>query len=443
MVRVLSRRETLLLLAAVIVASVFAVVVPVSSSVLAAPSDVALSAADRYIVVIGESADARAASQAVGRAHGLSISHVYENVFHGFSAVVPPARLAMLEADPRVVSVQPDAVVSIDHCIPGNRKHDAHCDSPTPTTPASTTTVPPSGQVIPTGIARIGGPGSVPGVPVAVIDTGIDLDHPDLNVVGGYNCSKGRTSKFDDGNGHGTHVAGTIGALDNGSGVVGVAPGTPLYAVRVLNNAGSGFRSDVICGIDWVAGHADTIGVANMSLGGSGSDDGKSCAQTTDAYKKAICKAVDVGVTFVVAAGNESDDSANHVPAAYDDVVITVSALADFDGNPGGEAPATCRSDVDDTFANFSNYGQEVDIIAPGVCIRSTWAGGGYKTVSGTSMAAPHVTGAAALYLASLSDSTATPMDVEAALETNGNSLWDATDDSDNLKEPLLDLTGL
>lgn len=140
------------------------------------------------------------------------------------------------------------------------------------------TNSPPPPQVIPTGILRINGDfsstlsgngqGTVD-VDVAVIDTGI-YNHPDLNVIGGTNCSTGNSYK--DGNGHGTHVTGTIGALDNDFGVVGVAPGARLWAVRVLNNAGSGTWSSVICGIDFVTAHADTIKVANMSLGGSGSE---------------------------------------------------------------------------------------------------------------------------------------------------------------------------
>ena len=444
----------LLVLAGLIAALTF--VLPAPSAVSAAPEGITLSAADRYIVVLEDGADAVSVSRGLGLIHGLSVGHVYTNALQGFAAVVPPARLAALRADPRVVSVQADVVVSIDHCKEGHKVHGAHCDpttTTTTTTPTTTTTTtstttttttsttaPPSDQTIPTGVERINGPGAPVAVGVAVIDTGIDVDHPDLNVVGGYNCAPGPASKYNDGHGHGTHVAGTIGALDNGFGVVGVAPGVPLYAVRVLNNNGMGFRSDVICGIDWVADNAGPIGVANMSLGGSGSDDGLSCELTRDAYKKAICGAVDEGVTFAVAAGNASDDAANHVPAAYD-VVITVSALADFNGAAGGGAAATCRSDVDDTFADFSNYGADVDIIAPGVCILSTWLDGGYYTISGTSMASPHVAGAAALYLSTHPGTS--PAAVQTALEIAGNYGWDSDDDPDEEQEPLLDVGGL
>ncbi len=251
------------------------------------------------------------------------------------------------------------------------------------------------------------------------------------------NCSTGKTP--DDGNGHGTHVAGTIGALDNTVGVVGMAPGARIWPVRVLDNRGSGTYSAIVCGIDYVTAHADEIEVANMSLGGGGADDGNCGNSNNDAMHRAICNSVAAGITYVVAAGNETDDSANHVPAAYDEV-ITVSALADFNGLPGGGAAATCRSDVDDTFASFSNYGADVDIIAPGVCINSTWKGGGYSTISGTSMASPHVAGGAALYAAN--NPSAAPAQVKSALQNAGSTDWNNSDDHDSTKERLLDVTG-
>lgn len=369
-----------------------------------------------YIVTLKSNEHASGVAPEMARLHGLKIGHVYEHALNGFSASVPEGRLNALKKDPKVATVVQDQYV---HAY---------------------------AQTLPTGINRIdgdlsstqsgNGSGSV-NIDVAVIDTGIDPAHPDLTVAGGKNCSTGTSYK--DGNGHGTHVAGTIGAKDNGLGVVGVAPGARLWAVRVLNNAGSGSWSSVICGINWVTARAAIIKVANMSLGGIGSDTG--CAD--GGLHQAICNAVNAGVTFVVAAGNESDDAANHVPAAYDQV-ITVSALADFDGISGKFGSPTCRADEDDTFADFSNYGEDVDIIAPGVCILSTWKGGAYNTISGTSMATPHVTGAAALYKAN--NPTATPATVKTALQNAGNLGWDDSDvpdDPDNpdvFKEKLLNV---
>jgi subtilisin len=386
-----------------------------------------------YIVVLEDgTAPAKVAKQH-GRRYGAQVDHVYRSALKGYSARMSSAAADRLAEDSRVRFVQRDGVV---HASKQDRPT-SQGGKPAPAQPI---------QKMPTGIDRVDaelsstaagdGSGSVT-VDVAVIDTGVDLDHPDLNVntAGAYNCSTGKSA--DDGNGHGTHVAGTIGALDNGIGVVGVAPGARIWPVRVLNNAGSGTFSAIICGIDYVTEHAAEIDVVNMSLGGGGSDD-ENCGNTNrDAMHQAICRSVAKGLTYVVAAGNSAEDAADHVPAAYDEV-ITVSALADFDGKTGGDGAPTCRNDVDDTFANFSNYGADVDLIAPGVCIRSTWKGGGYETISGTSMASPHVAGGAALYIAS--NPGASRDAVKSALLAAGGDDWDNSDDGDLVKEPLLNV---
>ena len=337
----------------------------------------------RYIVVLKDSdKDPGAVAAEHSRRFGAQVSHVYRSALKGYAATIPSNRVDALRRD-GVAFLSPD--------------RDVHLLA----------------QSLPTGVDRIeadasaaragDGTGSV-NTPVAIIDTGSG-PHPDLNVVGGKNCSSGKG--YGDGNGHGTHVAGTVAAKDNGVGVVGVAPGAPLYSVRVLNNSGSGSWSSVICGIDWVTSNAASLGikVANMSLGGPGNDDGNCGNSNNDALHRAICGSVAKGVTYVVAAGNDGADFAGSVPAAYDEV-LTVTATADFNGQPGGGAAATCRADVDDTAADFSNFTVSGSpdaahtIAAPGVCILSTWKGGGYNTISGTSMATPHVAGTTALCIA-------------------------------------------
>jgi subtilisin len=188
--------------------------------------------------------------------------------------------------------------------------------------------------------------------------------------------------------------------LNNNIGVVGVAPEAKLIAVKVLNSSGSGSWSSVICGIDWVTANkaAFNIKVANMSLGGWGDTDNNCGFSNNDPLHQAICRSTQAGITYVVAAGNDGDPATDYTPGGYDDTVITVSALVDTDGKPGGLGPKTTKG-KDDTFASFSNYGSVVDLAAPGVNINSTWKSKGYKTISGTSMSTPHVTGAAALYL--------------------------------------------
>ncbi|MFC4610808.1 S8 family serine peptidase [Streptomyces maoxianensis] len=378
-----------------------------------------------YIVTLEDTATTEGAGmdavvdEAVAEAYtmGAQVQHVYRYALHGYSASMSASVAAALADDPGVRSVQPDRRVHA------------------------------TAQSIPTGVDRaeadqnltaaIDGVDTRVDADVAVIDTGITPNHADLNVyqAGGKNCWLPMLNPSDL-HGHGTHVAGTIGALDNGTGVVGMAPGVRLWPVQVLDPLGTGSTSAVICGIDHVTQHADEIEVANMSLGGSGTDDGDCGKSNDDAMHQAICSSVAAGVTYTVAAGNDHKDAANMIPAAYDEV-ITVSALADFDGKPGGLGKATCRSDVDDTFANFSNYGSDIDLIAPGVCITSTSSSGGYTTMSGTSMAAPHVAGAAALYLAG--HAGAKPDTVKKALRDAGSSNWTwPSQDGDVINEPLL-----
>jgi subtilisin len=359
-------------------------------------------ASKSYIVVFhDDERDTPGLASEHRRAYGASLSHVYRSALKGYAATIPDARIDDIRRDPRVAFVSEDRPV---HAF---------------------------AQTVPAGINRIdaerdGSQRSFAGanVVVAVIDTGSG-PHADLNIAGGKNCSTG--TSFSDGNGHGTHVAGTIGAKDNGLGVVGVAPDIRILSVRVLNNAGSGSWASVACGIDWVTTYArnnpNVKVVANLSLGGSGTEDGN-CAVTKDALHKSICGSVAAGVTYVVAAGNENANLSGFVPAAYNEV-LTVTALADFNGDPT-VGPATCRSDVDETPADFSNYATpgladaDHTIAAPGVCINSTWKGGGYRTISGTSMASPHVAGTAALCIAK-GNCSGTPANIIANLRTEAS----------------------
>lgn len=395
---------------------------------------------DSYLVSLtrGEPA-AVAADHAV---LGAQIDRLFTNALRGYSARMTAKVARKVAADPRV------RAVTLDRRIQA------------------------ADQETPPGIARIGAPLSDTKVgdgagavdaDIAVLDTGIDIDHPDLNVVGGTDCvtsglfggplaqlaSVGAEPSpeperltdpedYDDTRGHGTHIAGIAAARDNGVGVAGVAPGARLWAVRVLDGRGNGSLSTLVCGIDWVTAHADAIDVANMSL--SGLDPDLGCQD--GALHEAICSSVAAGVTYTVAAGNAGEDSEEYSPASYSEV-ITVSALADFDGKPGGlgvnPAPLTCPG-TDDEFASFSNFGPDVDLIAPGVCITSTWMRGGYAELTGTSQAAAHAAGAAALYLAS--HPAATPAQVRAALIAAANQDWVTSTDPDSRPDPLLDVAG-
>lgn len=368
-------------------ARLLAVLVLLAPAVFTAGAE---AAAERpYIVIYKTTSKAagNAATADIAKDEDIDPELKFGSAVQGFSADLDRGDVAELRRDPRVAIVAPDRPMEVAGLVPLT-----------------------GADAIPTGVRRAGAAvdrtvREASPVNVAVIDTGVDLDHPDLNVAGGKDCTGSGTA--DDGNGHGTHVAGTIAAKNNGSGVVGVVPGTKVWAVRVLNSNGSGSSSSVICGIDWVtstrrdATASNDIAVANMSLGGR-APSGENCGRTTgDAMHAAICNSVAAGVTYVVAAGNDGADLKGYAPASYPEVV-TVTAVSDADGLPGGAGRLSCMSNADDTAASYSNFAtRTVDsgrlVAAPGSCITSTWPGGGHRSSSGTSMASPHVAGLAAL----------------------------------------------
>lgn len=255
---------------------------------------------------------------------------------------------------------------------------------------------PPGGQETPWGISRVQAPDAWAltrgqGVKVAVIDTGIDGKHPDLaaNVRGGWNAIT-QGADFTDDNGHGSHVAGTIAAVDDKQGVVGVAPQASLYGVKVLSASGSGTFDDVIAGMQWAVDNK--MDIASMSLGAS--EGNQSLTDMVAAMKKA-------GVILIAAAGNSGGSVG--FPAAC----------------PG--AIAVAASTEKNKLASFSSRGPEVAVIAPGVDVKSTYKDGGQKVLSGTSMATPHVSGLAALFVSR--NRGATPDQALAALRAASSKL--------------------
>lgn len=291
-----------------------------------------------------------------------AVTNYYSHAISGFSVKMDDEGIQKLKRDPRVKFVEPDRRMSLEpHKIFNEDFADVRASAE-------------KGDVVqadyvPYGITRVGGAVNGTGEFAWVIDTGIDLDHSDLNVNTQYSASFVNSEPSpNDYNGHGTHVAGTIGAISNGYGVVGVSQNTTLFAVKVLDQSGNGSYSDIIAGVDYVAQYAFSGEVANLSLGGP----------TYTALDNAIRNCADAGVKISLAAGNESTDANSKSPARVNHPnVRTVSAV-----------------DANDNFASFSNYGNPpIDWAAPGVGVWSTWINDSYNKISGTSMASPHVGG--------------------------------------------------
>jgi subtilisin family serine protease len=287
------------------------------------------------------------------------ISATFGYALNGFAAKLTEAQVEALRNNPKVQSVEQDFILSISPFKGPGHGGGGNGGGGTP-----------DPQVIPYGTARVGGGGAnISSNNTAwVIDTGIDLDHPDLNVDTNRSASFLRKGGPDDQNGHGTHVAGTIAAINNTIGSVGVAPGATVVAVRVLDRRGSGSNSGVIAGVDYVAANGQPGDVANMSLGGG----------VSTALDNAVIAAASKGIKFSLAAGNSGADANTSSPARANGAnIFTISAM-----------------DSSDNWASFSNYGNPpVDYCAPGVAVFSLWKDGGYNNISGTSMAAPHAAG--------------------------------------------------
>ena len=389
--------------------------------------------------------------------HGFKTRHRFGHTVSGFSARLTEAQARAVAQDPKVASVREVRRATF------------------------------AGQVAEAGVRRVkaviaGGPVADVAVDVAVLDTGIGPSKddqrgdptgeplpmndqapqgkPELNIRGGVNCwddpsttaieawEPGKPEVWDDWwgdtHGHGTHVAGIIGARDNVVGTVGVAPGAKLWSVRVFGGR-FGSEADVVCGLNWVIarnsdGNPDNdIEVINMSLEVPRFNLDENCSvvladPSGDPIQKAVCEVVALGVVVVGAAGNSRENANLWAPGGYDNV-IGVGAMTDTDGEGwanGGKASCSgYTSQGDDTYATgYSNHGPDIDIVAPGTCVRSTWptrTGAATQTLTGTSMAAPHVAGAVARYLEDNPDTT--PVRMRRLVRATGRMDWDAKSD--------------
>jgi subtilase family protein/peptidase inhibitor I9 len=412
---------------------------------------------NHYIVVLKHSIDhPGAVAHAQIAAHGGRLGFVYRYAPIGYSATLSKRAVEALRSDPRVRHVTPDTVGERD------------------------------AQAIPNGVKRVFtldngslGINEMEDITVesdiAILDSGIEAAHPDLNVVQTFSCvpageekeEKAKETEEDEeveeieakeeeakcaegggaGNSHGTHVAGTAAAKDNTVGVVGVAPGARLWSIRVINAQNKTSQARVLAGLNLVIANAAEIEVANLSLSCRPAKEATEC--TWSNVETAINTAVEKGVVVVVSAGNRAKGAEKFSPAKNSNA-ITVGAIADFDGKKGGtagEPPCSLThykslwgTEKDDTWANLSNWGAAVDVVAPGVCILSTLLQKKYGMMTGTSMAAPAVSGAAAILAVSVDPEN--KADVEAIrtqIEEEGNFDWNA--EKEGPQQPLLDVT--
>ena len=353
---------------------------------------------NRYVIQVADGVDIDQVADEIRRYSRGQKHSTYRHALRGFCLSVPPGiAKKLLREWPGVVTIEPDVIVTtcaqtIPTCVD---RIDIDLDP----------------------IAKIDGIDERIDIDIAVVDTGIDVDHPDLNVVGGVRFTNNPPSTpddYDDDNGHGTEVSGVLAALDNGIGIVGAAPGARLWSVKSFDYNRSGTLSSILAGLDWVVDNADTIEVANMSWSGVG---------ITPAGRQAIQNAVAAGVVCFTAAGNSGADvyggdgmfnTGDDVwPASYPEVA-TISAMADTDGQAGGLGNNSAYGGYsDDSFAGFSNFnaavhasnpvnspGGAIDLLMPAVDIYSTFIGGGYSFDTGTSLASPLAAGLCALYIA-------------------------------------------
>ncbi|MGW0434864.1 S8 family peptidase [Micromonospora sp. NPDC003197] len=351
---------------------------PAEGQILQAGGATAVS--DSYIVVFKDTAvtrsEVKGSARALAGRHGGTVGRTFENTVRGFEARMSAQRARQLAADPSVQYVQQNHIMRI-----------SATQTPTPSWGLDRS----DQRDLPLNSSYTY-PNNGAGVRAYVIDTGIRISHSDFGgrAVSGYDAVDGGTA--DDCNGHGTHVAGTVGGTS-----YGVAKGVTLVGVRVLDCAGEGTYAGVIAGIDWVTGDHDPgeLAVANMSLGGP----------QDQAVNDAVARSIADGVTYAIAAGNEYSTDACTVSPASTSEAITVGATTSTDAR-----------------ASYSNIGSCLDIFAPGSSITSAWytSDTATNTINGTSMATPHVAGAAALVLAA--NPSYTPQQVRDAIVNNATT---------------------